>query len=203
MPVATAPRASRRRLSTSSDRDRTLPGVLGELLRTPRLILRRFTFEDGPKIVLLDSDPEVVRFAGLPATAERWEQELWPRTVAWYERGPEYGVWAAHARDDEELIGWFLYRPDPTTWGDEPELGYRFARRAWGKGFATEGGRALLARGFTEVGDVRAHARAERPNVASWRVMQKLGMCYERLVIQPDGIREVRYAIGRDTWRNT
>lgn len=33
--------------------------------------------------------------------------------------------------------------------------------------------------------------------------MEKLGMCYERLVIQPNGSREVRYAIGRDTWRIT
>lgn len=179
----------------------------GELLRTPRLILRRLTFEDGPTIVELDSDPEVVRFVGMTArdttTLEKWRDDLWPKTLAWYERGPEYGFWAVHTRDDEEFIGWFHYRPHPAISPNDPELGYRFARRAWGNGYATEGGRALLDRGFRELGDVRVHARADRPNVASWRVMEKLGMCYERLVIQPNGIREVRYAIGRDAWRFT
>lgn len=178
-----------------------------ELLRTPRLILRRLRFEDGPTIVELDSDPEVVRFVGMPSgettTLETWNERLWPKTLAWYERGPEYGFWAVHTRDDDAFVGWFHYRPHPEISPSDPELGYRFARRAWGKGYATEGGRALLDRGFREIGDSRVFARAERPNVASWRVMQKLGMCYERLVIQPDGGREVRYWIGRDTWRAT
>jgi RimJ/RimL family protein N-acetyltransferase len=181
--------------------------MLDELLRTPRLILRRFTFDDGPEVVELDSDPEVVRFVGMPnretTTLDIWRERLWPKTLAWYERGPEYGFWAVHTREDEAFIGWFHYRPHPDIWPSDPELGYRFARRAWGKGYATEGGRALLDRGFRELRDARVHARAERPNVASWRVMEKLGMCYERLVIQPDGIREVRYAIGRDAWRIT
>lgn len=177
--------------------------MIGEIFRTPRLLVRRFTFEDGPAIVELDSDPEVMKYVGQPATLEIWKESLWPRTIAWYERGPAYGVWAVHTRDDDAFIGWFLYRPDPSTWADEPELGYRFVRRAWEKGYATEGGRALLERGFREIGDARVHARAERPNVASWRVMEKLGMCYERLVIQPNGIREVRYSIGQNTWRIT
>lgn len=177
----------------------------GELLRTSRLVLRRFTHADGPRIVELDSDPDVVRWVGMPSgettTIETWNERLWPRTLSWYERGPEYGVFAAHTLDDEKFIGWFLYRPHDEISPNDPELGYRFAKIAWGNGYATEGARALLARGFDEVGDERVHARAERPNVASWRVMRKLGMCYERLVIQPNGIREVRYAIGRDTWR--
>lgn len=175
-----------------------------ELLRTPRLILRRFTLEDGPLVVELDSDPEVVRWVGMPnretTTLDIWQNRVWPRTREYYESGPKYGFWAVHTRDDEKFIGWFHYRPHPDI-SPDPELGYRFARRAWGRGYATEGGRALVDRGFGELGDTRIFARAERPNIASWRVMQKLGMCYERLVIQPDGIREVRYSIGRDTWR--
>jgi RimJ/RimL family protein N-acetyltransferase len=180
--------------------------VIGELLRTPRLIVRRLTLGDGPRIVELDSDPEVVRYVGMPSreatTLARWRAVLWPKTLAWYERGSEYGFWAVHTRDDENFIGWFHYRPHDDISPDDPELGYRFARGAWGKGYATEGGEALVERGFSEVGDRRIYARAERPNVASWRVMEKLGMCYERLVIQPDGIREVRYAIGRDAWQS-
>lgn len=178
--------------------------MLGELLRTPRLILRRLVFEDGPAIVELDSDPEVVRWVGMPSgettTLATWQGVLWPKTAAWYERGAEYGFWAVHTRDDEKFIGWFHYRPHPDISPSDPELGYRFARRAWRNGYATEGGAALLARGFRELGDARVHARAERPNVASWRVMEKLGMCYERLVIQPGGSREVRYSIGCDAW---
>src|SRR5213083_2270492 len=86
-----------------------------ELLRTPRLVLRRLTFDDGPAIVELDSDPEVVRWVGMPSgettTLEIWQERLWPKTLAFYDEGPKYGFWAVHTRDDDSFIGWFHYRP--------------------------------------------------------------------------------------------
>lgn len=56
--------------------------MIGELLRTQRLILRRLTFDDGPSIVELDSDPEVMKYVASPATLQIWKESLWPRTVA-------------------------------------------------------------------------------------------------------------------------
>ena len=60
--------------------------------------------------------------------------------------------------------------------GGDVELGYTLARAAWGRGYATELGRALLAYAFGELGAERVVAQVEPDNAASRRVLEKLGM---------------------------
>jgi RimJ/RimL family protein N-acetyltransferase len=92
---------------------------------------------------------------------------------------------------------------------DEPELGYRLHRKAWGKGYGTEGSAALLAKGFTELGVRRVTAFTMTVNQGSRRVMEKLGMKFlhtyfeefsehERAEGSEHG--EVAYAITREEW---
>lgn len=147
-------------------------------LETDRLVLRRFTEDDVDNLVELDSDPEVMRFltGGTATPREVVEQSLLPAFMGCYERGDSYGFWAAVEKTTGNFIGWFHLRPQEGSPSDEPELGYRLHRSAWGKGYATEASRALIRKGFTELGARRVVASTYEHNLASRRVMEKIGM---------------------------
>ncbi|NKB69467.1 MAG: GNAT family N-acetyltransferase [Candidatus Latescibacteria bacterium] len=151
------------------------------LLTTQRLSLRRFTAADTEHIYALDNDPEVMRFinGGTPTPRRVVEEEILPGFIHWDQGAPAYGFWAAEERDSGAFIGWFSLRPDK----EEPQvivLGYRLCRAVWGQGLATEGVRALIAKGFTELGVERMVASTYQDNTPSLRVMEKAGLKFVR-----------------------
>ncbi len=151
-------------------------------LATARLILRRFTPADLDNLVALDGDPEVMRFlSGGPATPrEQLRDEILPRFIASTARHGTLGYWAAQARKDGAFLGWFAFHPlddDDTT---QVALGYRLRREAWGRGLATEGARALIDRGFRELGVRRVVATTYQYNLGSRRVLEKCGLAHIR-----------------------
>ena len=98
---------------------------------------------------------------------------------------------------------------------DQPELGYRLRKDAWGQGYATEGSRALIQKGFAELGVSRVIASTYEDNIGSRRVMEKVGMRLVRSYhLSPDELMEtfgianhelfpgdeVEYAITRAEW---
>jgi len=178
-------------------------------LETPRLILRRFTPDDLDHLVALDADPEVMRYVngGRPTPREEMRDDYLPWWLAYYERGDAWGFWAAIERQTGAFQGWFHPRPRVVDPADEPELGYRFLRIAWGKGYATEGSRALIDKAFTELDARRVHASSMKANRGSWRIMEKAGMRFVRLSfgewperIPGDEAGDVEYAITREEW---
>ncbi len=178
-------------------------------LETDRLILRRFTVDDVDLLVALDGDPSVMRFVngGKPTPREEIEYDTLPAFLGYYERFAGYGFWAAVEKASGEFLGWFHFRPRPDDPLDEPELGYRLRRSAWGKGYGTEGSRALIDKGFTDLGVQRVAAETMAVNTASRRVMEKSGLRLVREFHQewPDRIPgdehgDVEYAITREEW---
>jgi RimJ/RimL family protein N-acetyltransferase len=178
-------------------------------LETERLELRRFTEDDVENLVELDSDPDVMRFinGGRPAPREEIENEFLPAILDHYERYAGYGFFAAVEKSTEQFVGWFHFRPARGAPPDEVELGYRLRRSAWGKGYATEGSRALIHKGFAELGVQRVVASTMVVNVASRRVMEKAGLKFARTFHQPwpdyiEGEEEgdVEYALLRSEW---
>lgn len=186
-------------------------------LETDRLILRRFTEDDVDNLVDLDSDPAVMRHitGGTATPREAIVGDYLPAYLAYYERYPGYGFWAAIEKATGDFLGWFHLRPDREDAPDEPELGYRLRRSAWGKGYATEGSRALIRTAFAELGARRVVAFAYGENVASRRVMEKVGMRLVRTFrLTPEELREllgvddpdlfpgddVEYALTKDEW---
>ena len=178
-------------------------------LETERLQLRRFTADDADLLVELDSDPAVMRFiSGGRATARsEIESEMLPWWLAYYERYAGYGFWAAIERASGDFIGWFHLRPADDERPHEPELGYRLRASAWGKGYATEGSRALVERAFRDFGAERVTAETMAVNTASRRVMEKAGLRYVRAFhaewpdrIEGDELGDVEYAITRAEW---
>ena len=90
----------------------------------------------------------------------------------------------------------------------EVDLGYRLRKSAWGKGYATEGSRALIRKGFTEFGVQRVVAQAMAVNQASRRVMEKAGLTLVGPSISPGRIPSratssatAEYALDRTGWQ--
>lgn len=190
------------------------------VLLTERLVLRQFTAADVDGLLELDGDPAVMRFISskIRSRAEI-EAEVLPRLLGYYARYPGFGHWAADTRDNGEFIGWFGLRPVVATgaamvdWVDAPlpahtaSLGYRLRRPAWGRGYATEGSRALVRRAFTELGAEEIVATTMTVNTRSRAVMEKAGLRYARTVHLdwPDPLDgnehgDVEYRLSRDDW---
>jgi len=178
-------------------------------LETDRLVLRQFTEDDADLLVELDADPEVMRYinGGEPTSRAEVVDEVLPAFLEYYERYPGYGFWAAIEKSTGEFLGWFHFRPKEGGFADEPELGYRLQRSAWGKGYATEGSRALIDKGFAEFGVQRVFAETMAVNTGSRRVMEKSGLRFVRAYhaewpvrIPGDEHGDVEYALDRDEW---
>ena len=147
-------------------------------LETERMVLRRFTVADVDHLVDLDSDPEVMRFltGGTPTPREVIQNDILPAFLRSYEHFPGFGVWAATEKASGEFLGWFGFQPKDAASPNDVALGYRLRRAVWGQGYATEGARALIRKGFTELGMQRVFATTYQDNLASRRVMEKAGL---------------------------
>ncbi|GAA4681877.1 GNAT family N-acetyltransferase [Streptomyces youssoufiensis] len=149
-------------------------------VRTERLTLRRFTAADVENLVALDSDPRVMRFlTGEPTPRAVIENEVLPKILLDYRLGPA-GRWAAVERATGSFLGWLSLQPPADGSVTDVELGYRLKASAWGRGLATEGARALIDKGFAELGVQRVWAETMAVNTASRRVMEKAGLRYVR-----------------------
>lgn len=144
------------------------------LFQTPRLFLRQFTEADAPLILELNSDPEIVKYLHEPTlkTVDHAAQILKDIILPQYDNG--LGRWAIHVKENNEFIGWcgLKYRPEL----DEIDLGYRLMQKAWGKGYATEAAQYSLAHGFNMLNLKMITGRAHIENIASIKVLEKIGM---------------------------
>src|SRR6266567_1608827 len=151
-------------------------------LETERLALRRFTEADVDHLYDLDSDPEVTRFitGGRLTPRVVIQNDILPAFLRSYEGFAGLGVWAAIEKESREFLGWFSFRSKNAASPNEVALGYRLRRAVWGQGYATEGARALISLGFTELGVQRVFATTYQDNLASRRVMEKAGLSLVR-----------------------
>ena len=147
----------------------------GRLLDTERLRLREFRASDVDPLYRLNSDPRVMRYIGNGSidTRESAERAVF-RSMKYYRNYPGLGVWPAEDGTTGAFVGWFCLKYVPQT--VEIEVGYRLAPDAWGRGYATEGARALLRYGFDELGLDRIIGLTHPDNAASQRVLQKAGL---------------------------
>ncbi len=155
-------------------------------LLTPRLHLRRLTSADGDNLYRLDSDPRVMRYinGGQPHSQQHIQNVMLPGFLRCNADTAAPGFVAALQRGTGRFLGWFHLRP--TTDGTrELELGYRLLYEVWGQGLATEGSRTLVQHAFTTLDTERIIALALRDNHASIRVMEKVGLRFEKELIEP------------------
>ena len=141
-------------------------------LTTERLHLRPFTPADREAIHAIYSDPDVMRHVGHGAHRTTAETAAALRVYGEVLERRGYSFLAVTERAGGALVGDGGLHP----LGDDIELGYTLARSVWGRGYATELGRALLAHAFDVLDAPRVVAQVEPANAASRHVLEKLGM---------------------------
>ena len=166
-------------------------------METPRLWMREMRPEDAADFYALNADPEVLKFTGdepfKDVDDSRQFLENYP-SISYEKDG--YGRWTCIEKSSGEIIGWCGLRLQSSG---ETDLGYRFHKRFWGKGYATESSILSLNVGFEELHLSYIIARACDENVASIRVMQKLGMHFrEKEVFH--GLPGSVYALKKEDW---
>ncbi len=150
------------------------------ILETERLILREWTPEDAHAAFAIYGDPAVMRYIGAEGRADpdvTHTRAGLDRAIARYPQRPGLGFWAAVERDSGEVVGAGLLVP--LEGGPEVEVGYHLVRRVWGRGYATELARALVAYGFDRLGLHRIVGVAYPANRASCRVLEKAGLIHQ------------------------
>ncbi len=146
-------------------------------IETARLRLRPFTRDDLDALIALRSDAEVVKYiGGAMQTPEFVEKRLSFYISCYAKYG--FGMSAVALKSDGRLIGSCGLQPLEDS--GEIEIGYAFDKPYWRQGFAFESAAAWLKYGFERAGLERIVAVCEPENTGSWRVMEKLGMRYER-----------------------
>ena len=159
-------------------------------LQTQRLILRPFTEADAPAFHALVSDPEVLRYTGENPviSIEQALDILRTRPLRDY-AVHGFGRMACVYQETQEIIGFCgLKRLEELN--NEVDIGYRFIRRFWGLGLATESAAALYAHGKTELQLARIIGLVMPENTGSVRVLEKLGMQREKAIRFPSAERD-------------
>jgi ribosomal-protein-alanine N-acetyltransferase len=167
-------------------------------LETARLRMRPFTLDDLDALCRITADAEVMRYIadGHAITREETATNLRNIIETFQRRG--FGRWAVEEKAGGALLGYCgLSQP-----AESPgvELVYMLARRAWGRGLATEAAGAVLRYGFEELGLERVYALTMPGNARSRRVLERLGLEYQRDA-HYYGYDCVCYAVAREHWR--
>ena len=175
------------------------------VLQTMQLTLSPCCPSDRTDFIDLELDPEVMRFLNGGHAVDHEQAE--PDATFLMPRGTEPYVWTARRTTNGAFVGWFCLWPESETLA---ELGYRLRRMEWGQGLASEGASALVNWGFESGGYDKIMASTMAVNLASRRVMEKIGLTYARTVTAdwPDPIPgseygEVWYELMRSEWNGS
>lgn len=145
------------------------------ILTTKRLKLRQLTPADAENFYLLNADPEVIRYTGDDAFATI---EATKQFLEGYDHYEKYGFgrWAVIRKEDNEFLGWCGLKYTPQT--DDYDIGFRFFKKYWNQGYATEAAKACLDYGLNNLRIKTIIGRAMKANTASVKVLEKIGMTY-------------------------
>lgn len=147
------------------------------ILETNRLLLRTFTLQDAGLIYDLNIDPDVTRFTGDPVRDVDHARQVLETVILPQYALYNHGRWAVLVKPTLEFIGWCGLKTRPER-DFEIDLGYRFFKHSWGKGYATEAAFACIKYGFEKLILPRIVGRAIPDNKASIKVLEKCGMQY-------------------------
>jgi RimJ/RimL family protein N-acetyltransferase len=148
-------------------------------IHTSRLYLRELTEQDATALFELDSDPEVHLFLGNQPLKSMEEALPVIQFIRQQYRENGIGRWAVIERESDQMIGWSGFKLIRDTVNGHTayyDLGYRFMRKHWGKGYATEAAKAMVDYGFNTMGLTEIYAIADLENLASRKVLEKVGM---------------------------
>ena len=177
-------------------------------VRTDRLLLRAWRAADLRPFAEMNADPEVMEHFPSILSRRESDEQVGRFRDRWRDDG--HAPWAVELREGGAFIGYVgLATPRfEAHFTPAVEVGWRLARSAWGKGFATEGARAALAFGFDRLSLAEIVSFTVPANVRSRRVMERLGMAcdpaddfdHPRLPRGHPLQHHVLYRLRRDAW---
>ena len=146
-----------------------------KILETERFYLREMTITDAESMYLLNLDLDVLKYTGdIPfKSIEQAKQFL--KNYDHYKKY-NFGRWAVIDKTTNEFIGWCGLKYTPEL--DEHDIGFRFFKKYWNKGYATESAKACLNLGFNKYYLTEIVGRAMAENIGSIKVLEKIGMNY-------------------------
>ncbi len=172
-------------------------------LETDRLHLRPLAMTDAGWMLPLHQSADMQRYFGDGHVYTPEESRTW---LEWHVALSDlegFSFFAAMLRSDDRFVGWVgLNRVmDDSDLVGQTEIGWFIDRRYWGQGLATEGALASLGFGFDSLGLDRIIARYRTDNVASGRVMEKIGMRLWKTIPNPvvEGTTVTMYEMDADS----
>jgi [ribosomal protein S5]-alanine N-acetyltransferase len=150
-------------------------------IETERLLLRDLRMEDGPGMFELSSDPLVLKYLGeQPLTSVQHAEEIIADIQQQY---TDHGIgrWAAIEKSTGNFIGWSGLKFITDVENNRShfhDVGFRLMPRYWGKGYATESGRAAIQYGFREMQLQEIIGMCFTENLASRRSLEKCGLTF-------------------------
>lgn len=160
---------------------------------TNRIILRELHPSDAQVFFELNNDPEVIKYTGDTPFKSISEAKQFLHDYDHFQKY-QRGRWVVCDKGTNEVLGWCGLKYHKVS--GENDLGYRLFRKHWNKGYATESSHLVLQYGFRRLGLDNVIARAVKANIASTKVMQKLGFQYE-MDIDEDGESYAQYRIDK------
>lgn len=148
-------------------------------LTTERLILRRWTAADRAPFAAMNADPAVMATLGALMTGEQSDAFVDRIEACFEEKG--WGLWCVEVVGGPSCIGYVGLWPIPNeVVPDAPaEIGWRIASAEWGKGYAPEAARTVLADAFGRLGMTAICSITAVTNIKSRRVMDKIGLHHD------------------------
>lgn len=133
--------------------------------------------EDGPVFYELNLDPDVIRYTGDgPFKSKEAAIEFLKNYDAYKKYG--MGRWVVESKQGNTILGWcgLKYLPEDR----EVDIGYRFFKKYWGQGYATETAKRCIKHGFEDLELTRIIGRSAVANIASLRVLEKCGLKFDK-----------------------
>lgn len=161
------------------------------ILETNRLILRELNIDDAENFYKLNNNRNVLKFTGDTAFQDIQQAKEFLKNYKDYDING-YGRWAVINKNTKDFIGWCGLKSGEIK--NETDIGFRFFEEEWNKGYATESAQACLNYGFQNLDLHRIVGRAMKANIGSIRVLEKIGLEYEK-DIDFEGNEAVLYKI--------
>ena len=173
-------------------------------IETDRLVMREMIEEDAKELFELDSDPKVHKYLGnKPVKNLEQSIEILKNVLQQYK---DFGIgrWAVIDKKTNDFIGWSGLKFEKMLVKDKRDyydLGYRFKRKYWGKGIASETAIESLKYGFKTMNLKEICAAAQVENIASNKILKKVGMKYIEQ-FDFEGAKCNWYKIEKSDWLN-
>ena len=182
---------------------------MDRVIRTGRLLMRRWRDADRAPFAALNADPEVMEHMAGALTREQSDAFLDSIEACWDERG--LGLWAIEVPGVAPFVGYVgLWPADDLAGPGSVEVGWRLARIHWANGYATEAAREALRFAFEHVGLDEIVSFTVPQNERSRRVMERIGLRHDPSrdfdhprvdpLTNPELVRHVLYRLSRAEW---